>query len=62
MRRIKGEKVEVIYTDRVENEAEEVAREVKRQKEKGKIISGRILRYWCGPIAMREPFARRSDG
>ncbi|MDP1721990.1 MAG: ATP-dependent DNA helicase [Candidatus Gottesmanbacteria bacterium] len=32
MRRIKGEKVEVIYTDRVENEAEEVAREVKSQK------------------------------
>ena len=32
MRRVNGDKVEVIYTDRVENEAEEVARQITRQK------------------------------
>ncbi len=36
VRRIHGEKVQVVYADRVENEAEEVAKEVKMQKENGK--------------------------
>lgn len=34
MRRVKGEKIHVLYADRVENEADEVAREVKSQKSK----------------------------
>ncbi len=36
VRRINGEKIEVIYTERVEHEAEEVARQVKSQKSKVK--------------------------
>ncbi|MEK7118989.1 MAG: ATP-dependent helicase, partial [Patescibacteria group bacterium] len=39
MRRIKGEKIEVIYADRVENEAEEVAKEITRLASSQLVIS-----------------------
>ncbi len=58
MRRINGEKVEVIYADRVENEAEEVAREVKRQTENGKRYEWKDFAILVRANNHAEPFVR----
>ncbi len=63
VRRVNGEAIGIIYTNRVENEAEEVAGEVKRVKEKGE-SENRNGREWSDfAILVRannhaEPFIR----
>lgn len=58
MRMIEGEKIKVISAERVEDEAEEVAREVKRQKEKGKSYEWSDFAILVRANNHAEPFVR----
>ena len=64
MRRIKGEKIEVIYADRVENEAEEVAKIINAQCQT-RLPDGQVLNVKWSDVAIlvrannhAEPFVR----
>ncbi len=58
MRRIKGDNIEVIYTDRVENEAEEVATTIKNLKFKIKNYEWKDIAILVRANNYAEPFVR----